>query len=461
MGDGAARQSQVAPEWLRETRAEISQFIKEHGILQSDFGKQIGYSGTVISQWLRCKYDGNNEDIGRSAQKWLKAQKAGEGDSFRAVTTQPDAAPTESSSPTAEVEDDGSTELRNEMLEYTKEHRISQHEVCAWIGYSTAVISQWKRGLYRGNTADIDKLVRMWMQAHSHARETGRSIAPGPGRKGREVLSMPSSQATAPADVRMAPSQGAPTGAAGHGNALVAEANATLASASESEVCTAQRVDSADAAADPKAKTKRKRRSLSKFMRWGKAEEQALLKLVDDDGAKDWSEKAKALGTGRSGSGLHQHWLIMQGKTDAAAAGPANKKHQDGNADSATAGTATEKQQDQAQQPNLRPSQCVEDSDDLSPSRPATVSSASSDVAESIDDAPPSGTGEVAASTASAEVNADGKTSRPEHANSGNTSSAGFPQPKRQKRLASVDKFYELAASRRPTARKAEVVDPS
>ena len=234
----------------------------------------------------------------------------------------------------------------------------------------------------------------------------------------------------------MAPVQGTRTGTAAHGNAEAVEADAALE----------QKVDSENAAAETKATKKRKRRSLSKFMRWGKAEEQLLLKLVEDDGANDWDEKAKALGTGRSGNGLHQHWLIMQGKNDAATAGPAK-----------------EKPQGQAQEPAL------EDSDHLSPSCPAASSTSSSDIAGSTGGAPSSGTGEVAASTASAEVSAEDKISRPEHASSGNTSSPDFPQPKKQKRLASVDKFYELAASRLPKVGKTapvhvpanRVIDPS
>jgi hypothetical protein len=41
-------------------------------------------------------------------------------------------------------------------------------------------------------------------------------------------------------------------------------------------------------------------------------------------------------------------------------------------------------QQDQAQQPNLRPSQCLDGSDDISPPRIATLSSASSSGTGSI-----------------------------------------------------------------------------
>lgn len=71
-------------------------------------------------------------------------------------------------------------ELRAEFVAYIQRHKALQIEVSEWIGYSNSVVSQWKLGRSGRNTAMIDQLIRDWMQAHSHARETGQPVAPGP-----------------------------------------------------------------------------------------------------------------------------------------------------------------------------------------------------------------------------------------------------------------------------------------
>lgn len=387
-----------------------------------------------------------------------------EDDSCLAASTQPDvaAAKKRDSPKVAEVENEASAELRNEMLKYKQLHKVKLQEVSAWIGYSSAVVSQWKRGLYRGNNAEIDNLVRMWMQAHSHAHETGQPIAAGPARKSRRDAASPVqvSQATAPSDVEIPAEHGTDAGAAAGGQAETSGADLTLAS-SKPEADDAENEDTVDAAAALDAAAaetgttakKRKRRSLSKFMRWEPAEEQALSKLVDDEGASSWEKKAEALGTGRTGAGVHQHWLVMQGKMDSAQGKATKEKQKGGQADSTKQGEA-EKQQ---QEPAVGSPQSV-GPDDLaaSPSRPDAPSSPSFSAvpvvaADTAVGVPPSGAGESAAN-APDELNAGGDTNRSAHGDSGKT---GSLEATRQKRLKSVDKYYELAAGRKPSARGA------
>ena len=378
-------------------------------------------------------------------------------DSCLAATKQPDVAAAKRDSPTTvEVENEASTELRNEMLEYNQLHKVKLQEVSIWIGYSSAVVSQWKRGLYRGNNAEIDNLVRAWMQAHRHARETGQPITAGPVRKSRRDTALPVEvpQATAPSGAEISAEHGTDAGAAAGGQAETADADLTLAS-SKTEADDAENEDARDAAAAETATTakKRKRRSLSKFMRWESAEEQALLKLVDDDGARSWAKKAEALGTGRTGAGVQQHWLIMQGKKGSAQGGAAKERQEAGHTGSAKRGGAEKKQQE----PSLRSSQAV-GPDDLaaSPSRPVAPSSpsfsASCAVAADSADGAPLGTGERATS---AQLISGGDTGRSAHGDSGKNSCTGSPQAKRQNRLKSVDKYYELAAGRKPLSRGA------
>ena len=68
--------------------------------------------------------------------------------------------------------------------------------------------------------------------------------------------------------------------------------------------------------ADLAAKQKRQRKSTGKQFRWTSAEEERLRLLVEELGAsgKVWEEIAARLGSGRTPSGLQQHWQIMCGK---------------------------------------------------------------------------------------------------------------------------------------------------
>ena len=68
--------------------------------------------------------------------------------------------------------------------------------------------------------------------------------------------------------------------------------------------------------ADLAAKQKRQRKSTGKQFRWTSAEEERLRLLVEELGAsgKVWEEIAARLGSGRTPSGLKQHWQIMCGK---------------------------------------------------------------------------------------------------------------------------------------------------
>ena len=68
--------------------------------------------------------------------------------------------------------------------------------------------------------------------------------------------------------------------------------------------------------ADLAAKQKRHRKSTGKQFRWTSAEEERLRLLVEELGAsgKVWEEIAARLGSGRTPSGLQQHWQIMCGK---------------------------------------------------------------------------------------------------------------------------------------------------
>ena len=59
--------------------------------------------------------------------------------------------------------------LADDMVRFCKFNRISQNEVGNWIGYSSAVISQWTRGVYRGNTVEIAKMIGEWLALRKRA----------------------------------------------------------------------------------------------------------------------------------------------------------------------------------------------------------------------------------------------------------------------------------------------------
>ena len=278
----------------------------------------IGYSAAVVSQWTRGVYRGSNGEISRLILAWMEAHRqaraaeepirAGPGkrkkrtrqspggstsvtSSHQAAATAANATePTGSgtasraeaeSSPTAVAARDpavaaaatamaaaaetaavDSEEIREVMIRYAKLQRISQHEVGKQVGYSTAVISQWMRGVYSGNNAEIERTLRKWIALRESA------LAGGGEEQARKVLVPRAADATG-----------------------------------------------------------------GRIVRWEAAEEAALLKLVAEDGARDWKGKAKALGTGRTASAIHQHWrLKMMGQDGDGKASPRElePKHEQG-----------------------------------------------------------------------------------------------------------------------------------
>ena len=59
---------------------------------------------------------------------------------------------------------------------------------------------------------------------------------------------------------------------------------------------------------------KRSRKSGSTVPRWSAEEEERLKAIISTIGDKDWTMISDQLGTGRSNSGVEQHWQIMTGK---------------------------------------------------------------------------------------------------------------------------------------------------
>ena len=136
---------------------------------------------SVVSQWTRGVYRGNNIEVEKLIRQWLllrtrtmetgepmppgtpsrKAQGpmvnvAGSGDPAKPVS--PMMHPQSSdgaAAAAAAAEPAPHAELRREIFLYSKEHRITQHEIGTQICYSTAVVNLWMRAKYNGN---VDKL---------------------------------------------------------------------------------------------------------------------------------------------------------------------------------------------------------------------------------------------------------------------------------------------------------------
>merc|ERR1740133_730730 len=69
--------------------------------------------------------------------------------------------------------------------------------------------------------------------------------------------------------------------------------------------------DATTAESEEQAK-KRARKSGAKVPRWTEEEEQVLRATVEEMGEENWGGCAEKLGTGRSGTGVEQHWQIME-----------------------------------------------------------------------------------------------------------------------------------------------------
>jgi hypothetical protein len=233
-----------------------------------------------------------------------------------------------------------SEEIREVMIRYAKLQRISQHEVGKQVGYSTAVISQWMRGVYSGNNAEIERTLRKWIALRESA------LAGGGEEQARKVLVPRAADATG-----------------------------------------------------------------GRIVRWEAAEEAALLKLVAEDGARDWKGKAKALGTGRTASAIHQHWrLKMMG--------------QDGDGKASPRELEPKHEQGQEQEPKQDQDQKQEPKQDQDQDQEAGQPAAAADAAAAI--AP--------------------------------VQQAAAKRP----RLTSVDRYYEaLAAGHRPSASSSQQPEPS
>ena len=61
---------------FNETREELRNYLKSSKkITQTAVAKQIGYSGTVLSQFLSGTYTGNNEEFAEKARQFLLKAK--------------------------------------------------------------------------------------------------------------------------------------------------------------------------------------------------------------------------------------------------------------------------------------------------------------------------------------------------------------------------------------------------
>lgn len=56
-------------ELIERVRDEISQ----SELSQSDAAKKIGISSSIMSQWLKGKYEGDNKEVNKKAERWLSA----------------------------------------------------------------------------------------------------------------------------------------------------------------------------------------------------------------------------------------------------------------------------------------------------------------------------------------------------------------------------------------------------
>ncbi len=58
-----------------ETRNSLSAFMAESGKTQSQISKELGFSTAVVSQFLRGTYTGDNEEVERAVNRYLKVSK--------------------------------------------------------------------------------------------------------------------------------------------------------------------------------------------------------------------------------------------------------------------------------------------------------------------------------------------------------------------------------------------------
>ena len=65
------------------------------------------------------------------------------------------------------------------------------------------------------------------------------------------------------------------------------------------------------AAAMPVGAAKKRTRMGAVAVRWTPQEEQMLSTSVDAVGSKNWAAVAEHMGTGRTASGVEQHWQLM------------------------------------------------------------------------------------------------------------------------------------------------------
>lgn len=57
-------------------REEFQDFIKKNGLSQNKAGEGMGYTGSVVSQWLGGSYKGNVEEVEAAARSWMVREQA-------------------------------------------------------------------------------------------------------------------------------------------------------------------------------------------------------------------------------------------------------------------------------------------------------------------------------------------------------------------------------------------------
>ena len=120
-----------------------------------------------------------------------------------------------------------------------------------------------------------------------------------------------SSPATATASLQLATSMS--TGAGGESSCSEAGPGTGAAGAANGAEVVAATVQTVDANASASAdqgsgKTKRTRTRCMSTPQWSEVEEMQLLELRKELGDRSWAGIAEGLGTGRTASGIEQHW---------------------------------------------------------------------------------------------------------------------------------------------------------